>query len=228
MNYLSYLEREEPEKFKQWVTRKDVEWAEMTDPYASVRFLPVSPGSVAGAFQSLTVWDEIWNFDRNTAIRLYSEMQPIPTIPNRVLPAWSLTPGYVVESPSVRFIATYVGYYGESRLCWELYLQTVNEDPDTGDARGNRVAGLEDLPVFVSDDGRTIAYWNQDVPRMPWQTREFISRAKMDPVNKLVPEEFKRLWMNRWTTGAESFIDMNVVKNLMEKGQLHGLVNLYP
>ena len=155
-------------------------------------------------------------------------MQPIPTIPNRVLPAWSLTPGYVVESPSVRFIATYVGYYGESRLCWELYLQTVNEDPDTGDARGNRVAGLEDLPVFVSDDGRTIAYWNQDVPRMPWQTREFISRAKMDPVNKLVPEEFKRLWMNRWTTGAESFIDMNVVKNLMEKGQLHGLVNLYP
>lgn len=228
MNYVGHLEREDPDLFAAWITRNDVEWVETKDPYSSVKFLPVSPGSVAGAFQSLTAWDEIWNFDRDTALRLYSEMQPIPTIPNRTLPEWSVTPGYVVESPSVRFIATYVGYFGESRLCWELYLQTVNEDTDTGKAQGNRVAGLEDLPVFVSDDGRTIAYWNQDTPRMPWQTKEFISRAKSDPINKLVPEEFKRLWQNRWTTGAEGYIDMNTIRKMMAEGDAIGLENLYP
>ena len=228
VNYLSHLERHDGAKYEEWISRQDVEWVEFKDPYASMRFLPVSPGSAAGAFQSLTAWDEIWNFDREAALRLYSEMQPIPTIPDRVLPEWSVTPGYVVKAPGLRFIATYVGYYGEAELLWELYSQTVNEDPDTGLPRGNRVKGLEDLPCFVSEDGRTFAYWNQDVPRMPWQTPAFIAKAKNDPINKLRPEEFKRLWMNRWTTGSESFMDMAQLDRLMQLGTEAGLVNLHP
>ena len=111
---------------------------------------------------------------------------------------------------------------------WELFSQTVDEDPDTGRPRGNRVRGLEDLPCFVSDDGRTFAYWNQDIPRMPWQTPEFIDEARNEPGNKLMPEEFKRLWQNRWTTGSESFIDMHQVDSLMEEGDAMGLYNLHP
>jgi len=227
-NFLRHLERHDPEKYERWVSRQDVEWVEFKDPYSSMRFLPVSPGSAAGAFQSLTAWDEIWNFDRDASLRLYSEMQPIPTIPDRVLPDWSLTPGYVVKSPGMRFIATYCGYYGEAELLWSLYLETVKENPDTGEAMGNRVAGLEDLPCFVSDDGGTFAYWNQDIPRMPWQTREYIEKARNDPINKLRPEEFKRLWQNRWTTGSESYMPMELVDKLMVMGTEAGLVNLHP
>ena len=63
---------------------------------------------------------------------------------------------------------------------------------------------------------------------MPWQTPEFIDEARNEPGNKLMPEEFKRLWQNRWTTGSESFIDMNQVDFLMEEGKAMGLYNLHP
>jgi len=118
--------------------------------------------------------------------------------------------------------------YGESVLLWQLYSDTVDEDPDTQEARGNRVKGLEDLPCYVSDDGRTFAYWNQDTPRMPWQTPEFIERARQDPINKLRPEEFRRLWQNRWSTGNESFIQMDLVRSAMQRGKERGLYNVHP
>jgi len=226
--YLSYLQREFPEKYEALCTRQDVEWIEYQNPYASIRPLPVAPGTSAGAFQSLTGWDELWDYDREAALRLYSEMQPIPTIPDVVIPSDFIQAGQTVSSPSVRLVHSYAGYYGQAPLLYQLYEDTVNEDPDTGEPRGIKVKGLEDLPVYVSEDGRTLAWWNMDVPRMPWQTPAFIEAARQDPINRLRPEEFRRLWMNRWTSGSESFIDMDLVRSSMARGKERGLYNVHP
>ena len=226
--WLSYLQRTNEAKYEEICTRQDIEWIELQNPYASIRPLPVAPGTSAGAFQSVTGWDELWDYDREAAIRLYSEMQPIPTIPDVTIPDGFIDAGKTIVAPGLRFISTYVGYYGESSLLWAIYEETVNEDPDTQQARGKRIKGLEDLPCFVSEDGQTAAYWNQDTPRMPWQTPEFIERARKDPLNKLRPEEFRRLWQNRWSSGNESFIDMALVRDSMQRGKERGLYNVHP
>lgn len=108
--FLSYLQRTAPARHEELVTRQDVEWIELADPYASLRPLPVAPGTSAGAFQSVTGWDELWDYDREAALRLYSEMQPIPTIPNVIIPEGFLDAGKEVQSPSARLVATYAGH----------------------------------------------------------------------------------------------------------------------
>jgi len=63
---------------------------------------------------------------------------------------------------------------------------------------------------------------------MPWQTEEFIEQARNDPINRMRPEEFRRLWENRWTSGSESFIEMALIDAGTARGQEKGLYNAYP
>jgi hypothetical protein len=60
---------------------------------------------------------------------------------------------------------------------------------------------------------------------MPWHTPVFLEEARNDPSVKGRESEFRRLWENRWTTGKEAFIDVNLVDQRMEEGQAAGLVN---
>ena len=109
-SYLSYVQRTDKARYEEICTRQDAEFIELQSPYASLRPLPVAPGTSAGAFQSVTGWDELWDYDREAAIRLYSEMQPIPTIPNANIPEGFIDAGKEVQSPSCRIITTYSGY----------------------------------------------------------------------------------------------------------------------
>ncbi len=232
--YIDYLKRTDPDTAAGIISRNDIDHVEFAAPYSSVRAVPVSPGAQAGGFQSLTGWDELWSYERDTATRLYSEMQPIPTIPDTVLPEgdeW-IHPGRIIKSPSMRIVVTYAGYYGKSDLLYTLYEETVNPDPETGEPRGRKPEGLEDLPVYVSEDGRSIAYWNEvdyinTFPRMPWQTPEFIEQARNDPVNKRNPEEFRRLWQNMWTSEIVNFLPIERIKELQAAGTQVGLFNHY-
>jgi hypothetical protein len=161
----------------------------------------------AGAMNALTVFDELWAVKSESGERLWTEMQPIPNIP-----------------ASVRFVTTYAGFYGESALLWRLYENVVKPDPHTGEEHGTRVAGLEDLPVYVSDDGSTIVYWDHEA-RLPWHTPEFMETARNDPSVQGRESEYRRLWHNEWSSGIEAFIEMEYVDQAIARGRERGLVN---
>jgi len=159
----------------------------------------------AGALNALTVFDEIWGITSSRGERLWTEMQPKPSVP-----------------VSIRFTSSYAGFYGESKLLYGLYEQCVKPDPHNPDLQhGVRVDGLDDLPVY--QHGNMICYWDE-VPRMPWHTPEFLKQAEESETQGR-RSEFERLWRNRWSTGLETFLDMELIAGLMASGEAAGLYN---
>lgn len=169
--------------------------------FSTVKPIAVDPSGEAGARNSLVVFDELWGYSGGQAERFWEELQPIPTIPH-----------------STRLVVTYAGFYGESNLLYSLYERCLRPNPETEEYEGELVKGLEDLPCYV--DGSTFAYWDHEA-RMPWHTPEFLSAAKAETR----PSEYLRLWENRWTTGQEAFIDMDLFDELCVIGDRAGLTN---
>tara|TARA_R110000787_G_scaffold31886_8_gene84428 strand:- start:3061 stop:4044 length:984 start_codon:yes stop_codon:yes gene_type:complete len=161
----------------------------------------------AGSMNALCVFDEIWGVSSERGERLWTEFQPIPNL-----------------AASIRFVTTYAGFYGESALLWRIYENVVKPDPHTNEELGTKIPGLEDLPVYVSDDGHTIVYWDHEA-RMPWHTDEFLEAARNDPSVQGRDSEFRRLWLNEWSSGTEAFIDMEVVDKSQARGKDLGLIN---
>jgi len=137
-------------------------------------------------------------------------MPPVPTLP-----------------VSFRFITTYAGYYGESELLWNLYESVVKPDPQTEQPSGEKVPELEDLPVYVDHASKTVVYWDHE-NRMPWKTPEYLAAQKADPFFRGREGEYKRLWENRWSTGAQPFLPAEVIDRCMARGKEMGLVNHMP
>ena len=188
------------------IQRRYKDAIEFKDPYALIRAIPCDPGGEAGGFPTLTLWDELWNYTGENVNRLWTEMQPIPNI-----------------AESFRFVVTYAGYVGESELLFNLYDTVCCPDPEQpGVYNGQRPEGLEDLPCYILGD--TFVYWNHD-PRMPWHTPEFLLEARNDPAIKGRQFEYDRLWRNMWTSGLDSFIDMNKVDAITKLGKDVGLTN---
>lgn len=167
--------------------------------------IPTDYAGEAGATNALCVFDELWGYKGEGEMRLWSEMQPIPTL-----------------QVSMRFVTTYAGFYGESELLYSLYSLVVNPDPHTEEPRGTRIPGLEHLPCYQR--GKTFVYWDHE-GRMDWHTPEFLQEAKDDPTVQGRVSEYLRLWENRWSTGLEAFIDMPLVDRAMGLGDEAGLVN---
>jgi hypothetical protein len=131
----------------------------------------------AGANPVASLWDELWGVDRETQRRLWDEFTPVPTRQN-----------------SIRFVATYAGFKGESELLWELYERIVK--------KGERVHPT--LPLYKSKDGEGVAYWDEgpEAHRMPWQTPQYYAgeRARMRP------SAYQRLHLNKWVSAETNFI----------------------
>ena len=171
-----------------------------------LRFIASDYAGEAGGMPALTVWDELWAYTSEGAFRLWDEMQPIPNLP-----------------ASIRFITTYAGWHGESHLLWGIYEDVVKPDPYSPTVKnGQKVPGLEDLPCYTKD--RYFVYWDHEA-RMPWHDVKFLSEARNDPAVKGRESEFRRLWQNEWTTGAEAFLDMAIVDARMDEGDRLGLIN---
>jgi hypothetical protein len=173
----------------------------------TLTYIPQDYAGEAGGMPALTLWDELWAYSSEGASRLWSEMQPVPTLPH-----------------SMRVVTTYAGFYGESELLYSIFEALVDPDPQTDEPRGTRVPGLEDLPCYHDLESGYFCYWDEE-PRMPWHTEEFLERAKLDPTLKGRQGEYDRLWRNRWSTGSEPFIDIKLIDALMEEGESRGLVN---
>ncbi|MBE0573868.1 hypothetical protein IH575_03130 [Candidatus Dojkabacteria bacterium] len=149
----------------------------------TIKVLAQSYKSVAGSRHALTLFDELWGITTEFTRRTYEEMTPVPTIP------WSL-----------RFIATYAGFIGESDLLWELYVNGVGKD-EHDDGRGKIIRGLINYPCW--ENGKQFTYWNHE-PTMPWQTPEYYAEQR----ESLRPAAYLRLHENRWVTTHEEFIPM--------------------
>lgn len=208
-NFLAHIQRTDPDRYDREITRRDVSLIEFKDPYARFEAIPCSPGSQAGSFVSLSLWDELWSYEHESANRLWAEFSPIPQLFGR----------------SCRLVVTYAGYSGQSQLLYSLYEQTVAPDPDTEQPGGIRIRGLEDLPCFVSPDGRTFAYWETDALRVPWITQQFLDARKADP--SIRAEEYARLWENRWTSSHGAFLPAGVYDRACAAGDRLGLVNAW-
>ena len=172
-----------------------------------LRYIAQDAAGEAGSMMACCVFDELWGVSSERGERLWSEFQPIPVIP-----------------VSIRLVTTYAGFYGESALLWRIYENVCKPNVNTNEEEGNRVPGLEDLPVFVSDDGSTIVYWDHEA-RMPWHTPEFLAQAKNDPSVQGRESEYRRLWHNEWSSGVEAFIDMEHVDRAIAIGREKGMFN---
>jgi phage terminase large subunit-like protein len=135
----------------------------------------------AGSNHGFTSWDELWGYSSESSRRLWEELTPVPTRQN-----------------SIRFVTTYAGFEGESRLLWDLYRQGVDklEHPEGGATRLG-----SDLPVFANRASRLFAYWDH-ARRMSWQTPEYYETQR----RTLRPSTFLRLHENRWAASESVFI----------------------
>lgn len=209
---LDWLKLNDKSRYDDEVLRHTYDVIELADPksdrhqanrqaFATIKPIAVDPSGEAGARNSLVVFDELWGYSSGQAERFWEELQPIPTIPH-----------------SMRLVVTYAGFYGESNLLYTLYERCLKPDPDTEEYLGTKAEGLEDLPCYV--EGSTFAYWDHEA-RMPWHTQEFLDAARAETR----PSEYLRLWENRWTTGQEAFIDMELFDKLNVLGDRMGLKN---
>lgn len=148
-----------------------------------VKAISTNYAGEAGGNYGLTLWSELWAYNKESRKRLWEEMTPVPT-----------------RKYSVRWVETYAGFRDESDLLWDKYCQ-VFQDGDEGKPLGRKIEGLEDLPVWYLTEAKMVVYWSH-VPRMPWQTDEYYSQQRRD----LRPNAYARLHENRWVESTDVFI----------------------
>lgn len=137
--------------------------------------------SSAGSRHALTLWDELHGAMSEDDRRRWDELQPVPTVTH-----------------SLRLVSSYAGFYGESELLYDLYVNGVDED-ECPDGKGHRIEELKDLPIY--ENAGQITYWNHE-PTMPWQTPSYYAAAMASER----PNSYLRLHENRWTSSREVFI----------------------
>lgn len=175
---LTLLNTEPVWEKKQWSTEK----------YSGIVWCPSTDNGIVFAKRNGNCFwtgnSELWAYSSEARKRLWEEMTPVPT-----------------RRYSIRWVETYAGFLGESELLWNLYCQAFRSGEET-QPLGERVVGLEDLPVWYIPTSKLLLYWNHD-PRMPWQTEEYYAQQRAD----LRPAAFQRLHRNMWVAASDRFID---------------------
>lgn len=90
--------------------------------------------------------------------RLFEELTSVPTREN-----------------SVKFIATYAGFEGESELLMDLYEKAVDRDEHP---EGQAVRIHPTLPIYENREARIFCYWDHEA-RLPWQTEEYYDSQRI-------------------------------------------------
>lgn len=150
----------------------------------TIQVLTKNYTSNAGGRHALVVFDELWGGRSVDDYRRWEEMTPIPTIPH-----------------SLRLVTSYAGFYGESNVLYDVYLEAVGKE-ECPDGKGEPVKELEDLPCYHNGNAY-FAYWNHE-PRMPWQTEDYYESQR----RVLRASAYIRLHENRWVSSNEIFIPM--------------------
>jgi len=142
--------------------------------------------SNAGGRHALVVFDELWGATSEDDYRRWDELTPIPTIPH-----------------SLRVVSSYAGFYGESKVLYDVYLKSVGKEEDP-DGQGDIIPELDPLPCYHNGLAY-FSYWDH-IPRMPWQTDAYYE----EQIETLRASAFLRLHENRWVSSNESFIPIEL------------------
>jgi len=129
------------------------------------------------------VWDELWGFISERDRLLYEELTPVPTRLN-----------------SIRFISTYAGWSGQSKLLEDLYHE-IFDDNDQIKPGVTRPLG-DDLPCYAK--GNLFMYWDHE-PRMPWQIPAYYESQRQS----LRANTYLRIHENRWVSNESNLFDMD-------------------
>ena len=148
----------------------------------------------SGSNHGWVSYEEIWAVSSENGRRLFEELTAVPTRKN-----------------SVKFIATYSGFEGESDLLLDLYKKAVSPD-EHPEGQGERIH--PDLPIYVNREARLFCYWDHE-PRMPWQTESYYASQR----KTLRPATFQRLHRNEWVSSENTFLDPAVYDACVEPGR---------
>lgn len=143
----------------------------------------------AGANQGLSLWSELWAYDSERLNRLWEEMTPPPT-----------------RRFSMRWVETYAGFIGESKLLWGYYTK-IFKNTEENELQDRVIKLWHDLPVYEFDE-RMLVYWSHE-PRMPWQTEAYYRDQRMNSRYS----SYIRLHENRWVEAAGDFITIEMWEN---------------
>lgn len=136
----------------------------------------------AGANQGISLWSELWAYSSERLNRLWEEMTPPPT-----------------RKFAMRWVETYAGFLGESKLLWGYY-NKIFKDTDEKELQDRVIKLWHDLPVYEFDE-RMLVYWSHS-PRMPWQTPAYYIDQRVN----MRYSSYIRLHENRWVEAAGDFI----------------------
>jgi len=106
---------------------------------------------------------------------------------------------------SIRIVASYAGFEGESKTLQQLYFGGVDK-AEHPEGRGVRID--DELPIYSSKEGaglNLVTYWSHEC-RQPWQTAAWLARQKADHIAKGRVSTWLRLFENRWVSGESMFI----------------------
>lgn len=150
-----------------------------------IRAIPADWKGESGGNQGMLSFDELWGYSSEAARRSWDEAPPVPTKKN-----------------SVRWVSSYAGIIGESDLLEEQYKRAVDKT-EHPDGQGERIHPT--LPIYANRTGRIGCYWDHE-GKMPWQTPEYLAARRRDQR----PASYLRQCENRWVTGMEEFITLEM------------------
>lgn len=161
---------------------------EVTLPNQSkIEAVPCDAAGEAGAEPTGVFFSELWGFRTDNQLRLFSEMTIPPTRFGR----------------AIRWVETYAGYQGVSKLLWGLYEQAVLEGEPHPDFTHLESGG--EAVVWINKAAGIFCYWDHE-PRMPWQKGSEGERYYQQEAKLLVPAEFERIHRNRWISPTGAYL----------------------
>mgnify|MGYP006935472212 CR=1 FL=1 len=154
-----------------------------------IEAIPIDPSGEAGSNADQITFSELWGANENQKQTMWAEM--------------TLPPGK--HGKSFRWIESYAGFAGESKLLYSLYDMGVKQGRMLWPDRLYDVTDGEPEPLelYVNDEARMLCLWNT-VPRCAWQTKDYYASESMI----LTPAQFQRLHRNQWVTSEETFVPM--------------------
>lgn len=154
-----------------------------------IESIPIDPGGEAGSNADQIVFSELWAANQDAQQRMWVEM----TIP----------PGK--HGKAFRWVESYAGYTGESKLLYSLYELGVKQGKLLWPDRLYPVTDGEPTPLelYVNEEARMICLWNTQ-PRCPLQTKDYYASE----MALMTPNEFLRVHRNQWVSSTETFVPM--------------------
>ena len=162
----------------------------VTAPSGSfIEAVPIDPSGEAGTNADQITFSELWGANEDAKTKMWVEM----TIP----PA--------KHGKAFRWIESYAGFAGESKLLYSLYELGAKQGELLWPDRLYDVTGGPPTPLelYVNREAGMLCLWNTQ-PRCPWQTPEYYKSEEMI----LLPNQFQRVHRNQWVTSEETFVPM--------------------